>query len=248
MLVSCIIQKIYIYESGHSITSVGNFAPNNILKKIGFKFIKCDNTISACWSFLIEVIDFGTHKKSIIKKHLIMNFPPFSILQTQRLNLRRTLKIDLEDILFLRSDQTVNKYIERSPAKTLKDTEDFFNKISNGFDKGKNINWTITFKDDDRMIGSICLWNFSEDKKIGEVGYDLKPQFHGQGIMTEALKTILNFGFEQLGLEKIEAFTHFQNESSNRVLIKNNFKIVEGKIDEYNSNNLVLECEAFNFK
>jgi ribosomal-protein-alanine N-acetyltransferase len=152
---------------------------------------------------------------------------------------------DLEDILFLRSDPTVNKYIDRSPAQKLKDAEDFFNKISKGFDEGKNINWTITYKDNDKMIGSICLWNFSEDEKIGEVGYDLKPEFQGQGIMTEALKAILNFGFEQLKLEKIEAYTHHQNESSKRLLVKNNFKIIKGKIDEYNSNNIVFQCEPF---
>ncbi len=177
-----------------------------------------------------------------------MNFYPFTNLKTERLKLRKTFSKDLEDILFLRSDQTVNKYIDRPPAQTLKDAEDFLNKISKGLEEGKNVYWTITFKDDDKMIGSICLWNFSQDEKIGEVGFDLKPEFHGQGIMTEALKTVLDFGFKKLKLEKIEAYTHHQNESSKRLLIKNNFKIVEGKMDEYNSNNIVLECKAFHIK
>lgn len=172
-----------------------------------------------------------------------MNFHPFPNLQTERLSLRKTSTQDLEDILFLRSDQTVNKYIDRPPTQNLKDAEVFLNKISKGLNEGKNINWTITLKGNDKMIGSICLWNFSEDEKIGEVGYDLKPKFHGQGIMTEALKTIMNFGFEKLKLEKIEAYTHHQNEGSKQLLAKNNFKVVEGKIDEYNSNNVIFQCE-----
>lgn len=131
-----------------------------------------------------------------------MNFHPFPYLQTKRLNLRKTSAQDLEDILFLRSDQTVMKYIDRLPAETLKDAEDFLNKISKGLDEGKNVYWTITSKSDDQMIGSICLWNFSADGKVGEVRYDLKPEFQGQGIMTEALKTVLNFGFKKVEIRK----------------------------------------------
>jgi len=170
-----------------------------------------------------------------------MIFHPFPKLKTERFNLRKTSHQDLEDILFLRSNKIVNKYIDRPPAQNLKDAEDFLNKISNGLDEGKNIYWTITSQENDKMMGSICLWNFSEDKKVGEVGYDLKPEFHGKGIMTEVLKAILKYGFEKLNLEKIEAYTHHQNESSKRLLIKNNFTLIEGKKDEYYADNIVFE-------
>ncbi len=170
-----------------------------------------------------------------------MNFNPFPTLQTERFNLRKTSTQDLEDLLFLRSNPIVNQYIDRPLAQSLKDAEDFLTKIAKGLDEGKNVYWTISYKGNDQMIGSICLWNFSENGKIGEVGYDLKPEFHGQGIMTEVLKSILIFGFEQLQLEKIEAYTHHQNEASKRLLVKNNFRLVEGKKDEFNQANIVFE-------
>jgi len=175
-----------------------------------------------------------------------MNFILFPKLTTDRLILRKATKADGNEILFLRSDQSVNKYINRPPTKNLKEAEDFMEKIENGIQKGQNINWNITLKNDPKMIGTICLWNFSEDQKIGEVGYDLHPQFHGKGIMSEALKCVVNFGFQKLNLEKIEAYTHRENESSKRLLENNNFTLVSEKNDNNNEFNIVFEILSSN--
>jgi len=93
------------------------------------------------------------------------------------------------------------------------------------------------------MIGSICLWNFSKNKKIGEVGYDLSQKFQRKGIMNESLKSILDFGFGKLNLNVIEAFTHRLNESSKKLLVKNGFKLVKDKNDEDNLDNVVYEIK-----
>ena len=170
-----------------------------------------------------------------------MNFIPFPTLTTDRLILRKANKADGNEILFLRSDPSVNKYINRPPTNNLKDAEDFMERIENGIQKGQNINWNITLKNDPKMIGSICIWNFSEDQKTGEVGYDLHPQFHGKGMMSEALKCVVKYGFQELGLEKIEAYTHRENESSKRLLENNNFTLVPDKEDDYNEFNVVFE-------
>ena len=59
--------------------------------------------------------------------------------------------------------------------------------------------------------------------KIAEVGYDLNPIFQRKGIMSEALNKVINFGFNELGLDNIEAYTHIQNENSKKLLEKNGF-------------------------
>ena len=69
------------------------------------------------------------------------------------------------------------------------------------------------------MIGSICLWNFSEDRKVAEIGYDLDPKYQRKGIMTESINAVLNFGFRKLSLEKIEAFTQKQNKERNFIVL-----------------------------
>ncbi len=171
------------------------------------------------------------------------NFSPFPEIQTERLLLRQTVKNDREDVFFLRSNEEVNKFIRRKRANSLKEAEDFIEKITEGWKNEKNINWSIFHKGNPNMIGSICLWNFSADRKIAEVGYDLKPIFHNQGIMTEALQAILKFGFESLYLFQIEAFTDHRNKSSTELLKRNGFSLNDKRKDEDDLDNIIFELK-----
>ncbi|WP_239001346.1 GNAT family N-acetyltransferase [Elizabethkingia anophelis] len=81
----------------------------------------------------------------------------------------------------------------------------------------------------------------SADRKTAEVGYDLKPLYHGKGIMSEALVAVIEFGFSTLGLDKIEAFTSRYNEASKSLLLKHNFILNPERTDEDNLDNLIFE-------
>ena len=171
------------------------------------------------------------------------NFTPFPILKTERLILRQTSIDDCDEVLFLRSNKEVNKYVKRPTPHNLKDAQIFVGKITKGIQNGENIYWCITLKESNKMIGSISLWNFSEDKKTGEVGYDLNPKHQNIGIMSEALNYIVNFGFNTLNLNKIEAFTHHSNESSKKLLTKQNFVHIKHRADEDNADNIIYELK-----
>ncbi|MDX1829817.1 MAG: GNAT family N-acetyltransferase [Lutibacter sp.] len=180
------------------------------------------------------------------KRKKKMKFEPFPILKTERLYLRKIKESDSDVILFLRSNKTVNKFIERPENKRTKNKNDalkFIKEITAAIEKNKSISWGITLKDNPQIIGTICLWNFSKDKKTAEVGYDLNPKFQQKGIMNEALKNVINFGFNLLKLDKIEAFTHKNNISSIRLLEKNKFEFIKDKKDEYNSDNIIFELK-----
>lgn len=167
-------------------------------------------------------------------------FIPFPRLATERLTLRQTTKNDCEEILFLRSDKEVNKYIKRPTPENVKDAAEFVNIITKGIQNGENIYWSIILKGSTKMVGSICLWNFSSDGTKAEVGYDLSPEFQNQGIMSEALKCVLIFGFNKLELNEIEAYTHYRNENSIRLLMKNNFSLIENRRDKDNADNIIF--------
>jgi len=169
------------------------------------------------------------------------NFP---LLKSNRLTLRETTDIDIDQTFFLRSDATVNKYIERSEeskTKSLEDAMAFIHKITKEYKENKSISWSICIGETSAMIGSICLWNYSEDLKKAEVGYSLHPDFQGKGIMSEALQLVVNCGFEQLGFELIEAYTHCDNLNSQRLLLKNDFELNPDKKDEDDLKNQVFE-------
>jgi ribosomal-protein-alanine N-acetyltransferase len=175
-----------------------------------------------------------------------MKFKRFPEIQTERLLLRKIETIDADDILFLRTDAIVNQFIERPEnrkTRTISDAVKFIQEVNEAFLKDKSITWGIAFRNKAHIIGTICLWNFSVDHKVAEVGYDLNPDFHRKGVMREALKSVVEFGFNELKLSKIEAFTNKNNEGSKKLLEKIGFQINTERTDPENSLNEIFEVK-----
>lgn len=170
-----------------------------------------------------------------------MIFTPFPVFKTHRLILRKPELTDWPVISYLRTDSEVNRFVNRSTAETKEKAIEFIEKALANTAEDKLVNWFICLKDDHEMIGSICLWKISEDRKTAEIGYDLSPAYWGNGIMNEAMEAIINYGFETLSLEKIEAYTSKQNEPSKSLLIKNGFQLNNDKVDPDNSSNIIFE-------
>jgi ribosomal-protein-alanine N-acetyltransferase len=173
-----------------------------------------------------------------------MNFSPFPEIKSERLLLRKVEESDASAILYLRSDETINQFIERPEnrkTKTLEQALQFITDINQDFENNKSVTWGICSINESQLIGTICLWNFSENHTIAEVGYGLSPEFQNTGIMTEVLQRIIAFGFNELKLAKIEAFTHHKNESSKKILEKTGFHFVENRKDQQNDSNVIYE-------
>lgn len=173
-----------------------------------------------------------------------MNFESFPEIKSERLILRKIEESDAPVFLYLRSDETINQFIERPEhrkTKTIAQALQFITEIKENFDNNKSVIWGIIYKNEPELIGSICLWNFSENNTIAEVGYDLNPAFQNKGIMTEALRCVVKFGFNELKLDKIEAFTHYKNESSKKLLETNGFHFMENRKDQNNDSNYIYE-------
>jgi RimJ/RimL family protein N-acetyltransferase len=164
----------------------------------------------------------------------------FPILDTKRLLLRQLDESDFQEIFALRADDNVNRYITRAKARNINEAKGFIKKIV----ENRSFYWAICFRDVNRLIGTICLFNFSEDRTIGEVGYELMPTYQKMGIMNEAVERVINYGFNEIGLTTIVAYTHKGNSSSSRLLEKNNFTIDELRKDQDDVNNVVYSLTA----
>lgn len=151
-------------------------------------------------------------------------FTPFPVLKTERLTLRQLKINDAEEIFALRSDESVNKYLDRKPSRTIDDAKKFIEMINENTQRNDSIYWAITLNDTDKLIGTICLFDFSDDDTKAEIGYELLPEFLGRGLMQEAASKVIDFGVQYIELHSIEAYTHSENQSSIRLLEKLNFK------------------------
>ncbi|NMR34511.1 GNAT family N-acetyltransferase [Chryseobacterium aquaticum] len=161
-------------------------------------------------------------------------------LETERLILKPIDESNVEDILKIRSNKTTNQFVKRIPPKNNYDALDFILTIKKRVQNNETFYFGITYKNQQNLLGTICLYRFSEDRTEAEVGYELLPDYHRKGIMSEALSTVLNFGFNELNLQKILAFTNKFNENSKGLLLKHDFVLQEGRTDEGFPDNLVF--------
>jgi ribosomal-protein-alanine N-acetyltransferase len=170
-----------------------------------------------------------------------MKFNPFPVLTTERLVLRQLTGDDREAVYFMRSDDKVNEFISRVRIQDAAGAEAFITDINLKIDNGDIIFWAISLRGSDELIGTICLWNFSPDYKIAELGYELNPAFQGLGYMNEAIRSVMEFAFHTLGVQTVEAFTQKNNARSIRLLKKNGFTHLPGRVDEGNPLNIVFQ-------
>lgn len=151
---------------------------------------------------------------------LDINFTPFPNLETERLFLRRVVNEDVNEIFALRSDKETMKYIPRPLVKTIEDTLAHIAMIDEKIENNEGINWAITLKNDPIMIGLIGHYKIKPEHFRAEIGYMLLPEYHGKGIITEAIQETVKYGFEIMQLHSVEAIINPENLASEKVLQK----------------------------
>ena len=122
--------------------------------------------------------------------------------------------------MILRSDEQVNKFLDRPKSVNINDAKNFIEKILDAVKSNQSIYWAITLKDEDTLIGTICMWNISFENNMAEIGYELHPDFQGKGLMQEAISTVTDYGFNKMNLKVITAFTHIDNTTIDKCFIK----------------------------
>ncbi|SIS45738.1 ribosomal-protein-alanine N-acetyltransferase [Kaistella chaponensis] len=160
---------------------------------------------------------------------------------TDRLILRTLTEFDSYEVLGIRSHPVINQFLHRDSPKNTFEALDFILNIQRKSANGEIFFLGIALQNKPELIGTICLWNFSGDRKTAELGYELLPEYHRKGIMSEAVTFILNFGFEDLNVSKIEAFTNKNNLNSIQLLQKFNFALNVNRKDEKYPENLIFE-------
>ncbi|WP_260234158.1 GNAT family N-acetyltransferase [Elizabethkingia miricola] len=152
-----------------------------------------------------------------------MNSAIFPILKTERLTLRQLSIDDHQDIFALRSDPEINEFLGRQICETKEEAIIFINKVNDNIKEGNSFYWAVTLAESNTLVGTICLFDLSAEDDSCEIGYELMTEFQGQGIMTEAVQTVIDYVFHTLKLRKILAVTHYKNQSSTNLLLKFDF-------------------------
>ena len=141
------------------------------------------------------------------------------MLETERLLHRKFTLDDLDKLIELRSDPEVNKYLggtrlqnPEAIAKRLRVYIDCYDKFGFGAT-------AMIWKETGEMIGWSGLMPLENSGEI-EVGYGMIKEFWGKGIGLETALGWLDYGFNQVGLERIVAVAEPENVGSWRIMEK----------------------------
>ena len=147
-------------------------------------------------------------------------FSRIPTLNTDRLCLRAMRVMDGEDMYEYARREEVTTYLLWSPHPSRRYTEDYLAYIQDRYALGEFYDWAVVEKESGRMIGTCGFTRIDPAHRCGEIGYVLSPDFHGRGYGTEAARRVIEFGFEVVGLHRIEAKFMQGNEASRHVMEK----------------------------
>ncbi len=154
---------------------------------------------------------------------LQINFTPFHELETERLLLRRVVESDVNEVFALRSNAETMQYIPRPLVTSNEEALEHIRMIEDKIVADEGINWAITLKGNSKLLGIIGHYRIKPEHYRSEIGYMLLPDYQGKGIVTEAIKKVVDYGFDQMNLHSIEAIIDPANTASAMVLEKNGF-------------------------
>lgn len=156
-----------------------------------------------------------------IDKRIFKSFPEF---ESERLIFRKILMSDAKEILLIRSNDDVMRFMDVIRFESIADAEKMIRSVEESYNKEDGINWGIVEKHSNNFIGYFGLWRMIPEHCRAEIGYALKPEFWGKGFMYETISRMVRFGFDEIRLHSIEANVNPANEKSKRVLEKIGFK------------------------
>jgi ribosomal-protein-alanine N-acetyltransferase len=149
-------------------------------------------------------------------------YDTFPILNSDRLSFIEIKQEHLTDLFKLFGDSNVTKYYNLKTFETEQDGQKFIDWYQKRFIEKLAIRWGIALKGNNNIIGTIGFNNFTNNHRAN-IGYDLQTEYWNKGYVTEALKTIIDFGFNQLKINRIEAEVMIGNLASERILDKLGF-------------------------
>lgn len=151
-----------------------------------------------------------------------LNLAVVAEIETERLLLRRFREDDAGAVYRnWESIPEVAEFMLWDVSISEQETSERLGALISGYETDKlNYTWAIVPKDTDEPVGSVILGWIDEYHHSAELVYMLSPCVRRMGYMTEAVTAVLQYGFETIGLNRIQADCYLRNIASARVMEK----------------------------
>jgi ribosomal-protein-alanine N-acetyltransferase len=153
------------------------------------------------------------------------------ILETNRLILRRLEVLDAEDYFSVLSDPETIQHTSWNLFQTVEDSSMYLKVIDEKYQRRQAFHWGIIEKESKMLIGRVAFISFDEVNDRTEIGYVISKLYWNKGLVPEAARELIKYGFNELGANRIEARCNEDNIGSERVMQKAGMKF-EGILRE----------------
>ncbi|HEV3268962.1 MAG TPA: GNAT family N-acetyltransferase [Acidimicrobiales bacterium] len=152
-------------------------------------------------------------------------------LHTARLRLRTFNDADADDLFAMHSNAYVLRYWDSPPWDERRRAEQFITACREIADAGTGARLAVDRVADGAFLGWCSLTRWNPDYRSASLGYCFDDAAWGQGYATEAVRALLQWAFDTLDLNRVQAETDTRNAASARVLEKLGF-VREGTLRE----------------
>ncbi|WP_017413897.1 GNAT family N-acetyltransferase [Clostridium tunisiense] len=156
----------------------------------------------------------------------------FPQIETERLMLKEVSLANSMDMFEIFSDEETLKYYDVEPVHKVAEVNKLIEVLQNRFKNKRGIRWGLYLKDSGKLIGTCGYHDVNREALRAEIGYELSRDFWRKGYMKEALEVILDYGFNNMGLNRIQALVEPENEKSIGILKRVGFT-KEGVLRDY---------------
>lgn len=156
-----------------------------------------------------------------LKQETVLNlFLATDQIHTERMILRKLTRKDAEDMYEYAKNPVVTRYLTWDAHPSLDYTRNYLKYLEKQYREKQFHDFALVLRENGKMIGTVGFTRFDHAARSAEVGYVLNPDYWGRGLAVEALWAIIRFGFDELGLNRIEAKYMVENTRSRRVMEK----------------------------
>ena len=159
------------------------------------------------------------------------------IIETERLILRPLELSDAEAMFTMDNNPNVHKYLWQNPTQNIEETIKVIEYVQKQYVDNNIGRFATILKATGEFIGWTGIKFITDHVENGnsnfyDYGYRLDEKFWNKGYASEATKAWLDYGFKEMKIEKMNAYTHAENGASNHILEKHGMQFMEDYFDE----------------
>ncbi len=144
---------------------------------------------------------------------------------------------DADELFEMDKNPNVHDYLWQKPVEHIDEVYAYIEMVQKQYQENGIGRFSTILKETNELIGWTGIKFVNDHIENGntnfyDYGYRLNPKFWGKGYATEASIAWLDYGFNQMSIQEMNAYTHAENSASNRVLEKIGMTFMENYLDK----------------